>query len=238
MKAQKKSFAATSRYVKNMLTNCQKYLRHGRRGSLVISEDFTGVKAYGSQALLRVFNKYREEFDAAAREDTKILDDGNDSLDKAALPVTLSGGIADAFSALYASNEVPRLPFHLEVCNQWELMKFISKLIRVDIVEHGGKPVSKIAWGKHHSKPSFWPDDIAPWRHCKSPAHGQLHDFGMPFVEVMREAARRALTAKGVDWREHYDQNCDKEVQRRRLKYRGITLPDSGEGLGDIKVEQ
>ena len=236
MKAEKKSFAATSRYVKSMLTNCQKYLLHGRRGSLVISEDFTGVQAYGSQALLRVFSKYREEFDAAAREDTKILDDGNNSLDKAALPVICSGGIAEAFSALYASNEVPRLPFHLELCNQVELMKYISKLIRVDIVEHGGKPVSKIAWGKPRSKPSFWPDDIALWRHCKSPNHGQLHDFGMPFVEVMREAARRALTAKGIDWRDHYDQNCDKEVERRRLKHRGITLSDNV--VGDIKVEQ
>ena len=61
----------------------------------------------------------------------------------------------------------------------------------------------------------------------------------MPFVEVMREAARRALTAKGIDWRGHYDPNCDKEVERRRLKYRGITLADNVGGLvGDIKVEQ
>ena len=235
MKAQKKSFATSSRYVKSMLTNCQKYLLHGRRGSLVISQDFTGVKAYGSQALLRVFNKYREEFDAAAREDTKILDDGNNSLDKTALPVTCRGGITDAFSALYASNEVPRLPFHLEVCNQWELQVFISKLIRVDIVEHGGKPVSKINWGKARSKPSFWPEDIAPWLQCRSPAHGQMEDFGMPFVEVMREATRRALTAKGLDWREHYDPNCDREVERRRLKYRGLTQPANM--VGDIKVE-
>ena len=58
----------------------------------------------------------------------------------------------------------------------------------------------------------------------------------MPFVEVMREAARRALTAKGIDWRDHYDQNCDKEVERRRLKHRGITLSDNV--VGDIKVEQ
>ena len=235
MKAEKKSFATSSRYVKSMLTNCQKYLLHGRRGSLVISEDFTGVKAYGSQALLRVFNKYRAEFEAAAREDTKILDDGNNSLDKTALPVICKGGITDVFSALYASNEVPRLPFHLEVCNQRELVNFISKLIRVDIVEQGGKPVSMICWGKAHSKPSFWPEDIAPWRLCRSPIHGQVEDFGMPFAEVMREAARRALTAKGLDWREHYDQTCDRQVERRRLRHRGISLPDSGQG--EVKLE-
>ena len=122
-----------------------------------------------------------------------------------------------------------KLPFRLEICNcnEHELKDYVSKLIRVDIVEHEGKPVSRIAWGKSRGRPSFWPDNIALWDQCRSPNNSQEYDFGMPFVEVLKEAVKRALAAKGLDWREHYDKDCDKGVELRRMKSRGINLSDN-----------
>ena len=237
MPAQKQSFVMNSRYVRSMLNNSQKYMLRARRGCLVMSEDFTGLKAYGSQALLKVFNRHRAEFEAAAREDTKLLGNEDITLAKAALPATCSGGVSAALSALYRTNEVPRLPYQLVICNEPEMKGYLCKLIREDIVENGGRPTSRIAWGKPGCRPSFWPEDVAPWEYCRSPGHSQEYDFGMPFVEVMKEAARRALTAKGLDWREHYDKDCDKDVELRRLKSRGMHLDDMVDTKTDTQTE-
>ena len=234
-KAQKKTFAYSSRYMRSMLTNCEKYLLHAQRSSLVLAEDYTGLKAYGSQALLRVFNKHRAEFEAAAREDTKSLPDEDNA--KPPLPVMCRGGVSDTFSALYRANDVAKLPFHLDICNESDLRDYMSKMIRMDIVEQGGRPVSRIPWGKENECPTFWPNDIAPWRYCRSAGRSQDYDFGMPFVEVLREAARRALTAKGLDWREHYDKDCDKGVEFRRMKYRGMNLKENIIENSNIKTE-
>ena len=105
---------------------------------------------YGSQALLRVFDKHRAEFEDAVKEDTKVLRDEIISQAKAALPAVCSGGLSDACTALYKTKRVSKLPFRLEICNcnEHELKDYVSKLIRVDILEHEGKPVSRIAWGK------------------------------------------------------------------------------------------
>ena len=45
---------------------------------------------YRSQALLRVFDKHRAEFEDAVKEDTKVLRDENISQAKAALPAVCS----------------------------------------------------------------------------------------------------------------------------------------------------
>ena len=91
---------------------------------------------------------------------------------------------------------------------------------RRDIVERGGKLVSKISWGHPMFEPSFWPNNIAPWSKVTNIAHPQKEKFCMTMSEILKEAIKKRLEMKGLDYNEHVTENVNKITERNKERYR------------------
>ena len=94
------TFAQSSNYLKQAVSNVQKYTTKGKKGCLIIAWDHGGVNAYGSSNMKEIYEKYKQEFKISAMNDTKLLQD-EDQLDQIA---PRKG--EKIMSEFYSSNEV------------------------------------------------------------------------------------------------------------------------------------
>ena len=85
---------------------------------------------------------------------------------------------------------------------------------------------NRIFWGDYKYKPSFWPEDIAPWGLITNPNTAQKHKLKFPFVEILKIAVYRCLTSKGIDPRDHVKEDvCQKQI-RNKLRTRSLKTID------------
>ena len=85
---------------------------------------------------------------------------------------------------------------------------------------------TRIKWGHDEHKPSFWPDDIAPWGYICNPVHPQKYQFPVSITDILKIAVYRCLTAKGIDPREYVSEDvCQKQI-RNKLRNRSMKTLD------------
>ena len=85
---------------------------------------------------------------------------------------------------------------------------------------------NRIFWGDYKYKPSFWPEDIAPWGLITNPNTAQKHKLKFPFVEILKIAVYRCLMSKGIDPRSHVKEDvCQKQI-RNKLRTRSLKTID------------
>lgn len=93
-------------------------------------------------------------------------------------------------------------------------------------LQERGMLVTHIRWGDYKHKPSFWPEDITPWGLVSNPVHSQKYKLPFPFVEILKIAAYRCLTATGIDPRYHVKEDvCQKQI-RNKLRTRSLKTID------------
>ena len=68
----------------------------------------------------------KDEFKDAAKKDKLTLSDENENIAKSALLETSNNG---ALAALYKSNDVPVLPYRVDICNEDEITVYVLILI-------------------------------------------------------------------------------------------------------------
>lgn len=91
----------------------------GNKGCLIIAWDHGGVNTYGSSKMKEIYEIYKKEFKISVIRDTKCLQD-EDQLDQVA---SRSG--QNIMSDFYSSNDFALLHFHVDICNEAELKKWL-----------------------------------------------------------------------------------------------------------------
>ena len=71
----KKSYEDVSNYKIGSVKRVLQYIHNAKRGALVVFEENSGLIPHGTQNMTEVFEKYRVEFEIAARRDTLDLND-------------------------------------------------------------------------------------------------------------------------------------------------------------------
>ena len=114
---------------------------------------------------------------------------------------------------------------HLKRTFGFQLLDCLFPQIHRELQEQG-MLLSHIRWGDYKHKPSFWPEDICPWGLVSNPVHSQKFKLPFPFVEILKIAAYRCLTAKGIDPRYHVKEDvCQKQI-RNKLRTRSLKTID------------
>ena len=176
-----------------------KYINYGKKGALTIFDiGKAGLNCTGSKHLLEVFDKHKAEFEAAAKLDAKSLKD--ERPETAPPPLTTMPSALSNF--LNQPEKVKKLEQHLPIMVDKQLLEYLHPMIHRELQERG-MLASRMRWGDYKYKPSFWPEDIAPWGLIINPVTAQKHKLPFPFVEVLKIAVYRCLMAKGIDPRNH-----------------------------------
>ena len=166
---QKKSFASTQKMLKSALNGISKYSKHARRGFLIVVEDNTGLHKFGTRNLVTKYLETKccsrcsqeKSWEEAAMEDTKNLNSEESSDAVNVAPETLDG--QDILANLYQNNDIPKLPFPIDILSEKEAGAWLLPELKKDLVENGSKPVNRIIWGDEKFHPKCWADDIIPW---------------------------------------------------------------------------
>ena len=122
----------------------------------------------------------------------------------------------------------------------FQLIDYMYPLIHMEFQERG-MLAERIKWGNENHHPSFWPEDIAPWRFVNNPVHPQKYKFPFKIVEIMKIAVYRCLMSRGIDPRTHVREDVDEIVVRNKLRARSMkTLDEAYErfyGMFLLKTE-
>ena len=107
----------------------------------------------------------------------------------------------------------------------FQIHTYLIPLIHQDFQQRGTL-IPLIRWGDPRSKPSFWPEDIAPWKFISKPSTPQRHKLPLPAVEIFKIAIFRCLMAQGIDPREHVREDVDQKQLRNKLRTRSLKTLD------------
>ena len=215
----KKSFKTCKKYLFTSIKSSLMYINYGKMGALTIFDTGkAGLNCSGSKHLQEVFQKHKAEFEAAAKLDKKSLKD--ETLEVAPPPPKTQ---MSAFLKL--NTEVKKLEQHLPIMETQELMDYLYPLIHMEVQERGILN-TRIYWRDESYRPSFWPEDIAPWRHFCNPNQPQKYKFPFTMVQILKIAVYRCLMARGIDPREHVTEDLDQKLVRNKLRYRGMKTLD------------
>ena len=148
----KKSFAANQQMLRSALKGITKYSNSSRRGFFLLVEDNTGLHKYGTKNLTEKYSSTTfcqdclgtKTWVEAARADTRELnsedmDDVNDAAPKL--------GENDIIASLYEANDVPKLPYDVDLMSEKESRAWILPELKKDLVENGSRPINRIPWG-------------------------------------------------------------------------------------------
>ena len=107
----------------------------------------------------------------------------------------------------------------------FQLIDCLYPMIHRDLQERN-MLTTRIKWGHEEHRPSFWPDDIAPWGYICNPVHPQKYQFPVSITDILKIAVYRCLTAKGIDPREYVREDvCHKQI-RNKLRNRSLKTLD------------
>ena len=192
----KKPHQITNRYSEITFKNIYKYIISSRRAGLATIFGPCGITSYGSKNLQLVFKKYESEFLEACIEDTKGLNDEDRRVVEDFAPVSIDQD--NVMGAVLSMNEVPLLPWPLNIMNEHECVKYLLPELKKDIAENTGRTVSRIAWGSERDHPKCWADDLAPWCSVGNINHTQQTKFDVIMVDVLQETISRRIKMKGL----------------------------------------
>ena len=224
----KKSFANSQQMLKAALKAINKYSQGSRRGFLLLVEDNTGLHKFGTKHLAEKFvtttlcepcndNKSWTE---AARADTRDLNsEDNDDVNVAA-PTSIPE--KDFIAIMYENNEIPKLPYDVDLLSEKEARAWILPELKKDLVENGSRPVNRIVWGDENFHPKCWADDVVEWSKVSNLAQPQKQKLDIPIVKVLHATIKKRLKQKGIDPKKHIDEKNDKNVEERKKKTRGL----------------
>ena len=227
-KQPKKSFAKYQQMLKSALNGITKYSHNSRRGFILIVEDNTGLHKFGTKNLVEKFTKTKnciicekdDTWEEVARLDTREMnsEDIGDVLEAA----PKIGDNMDILASLYEANEVPKLPFAVDILTEKEAGAWLLPELKKDLVENGSKPVSRIGWGDEKFRPKCWAEDLAEWTTVSNISHPQKNKLKVPIVEVLKATIKNRLKQKNINPDDHVDSNLDKKKEKRKMMARGL----------------
>merc|ERR1740139_892834 len=108
--------------------------------------------------------------------------------------------------------------------NQKELITWLTPQFKLDIIEQGKRPMSRICWGKEDFEPKCWASNMGDWKLTANPKHPQINlPKDVNFVEVLKETVKNRLIEKGIfDESNHISRKYTKEMATRKKRKRGI----------------
>ena len=240
---QKKSFASTQNMLKSALNGMSKYSKHARRGFLVIVQDNTGLHRFGTKNLVDRFLESKscancvilQSWEDAAREDTKNLNSEEAEEAFNAAPAAVDG--PDILANLYQVNDVPKLPFAVEIMSEKEAGAWLLPELKKDLVENGSKPVNRINWGDEKFHPKCWADEIVPWHKVSNICHPQKIKLDVPICEALKASIKKRLKQKNIDPNQHIDEKADPIKAKRKKMVRGIHKSNNVEVVDPMENE-
>ena len=121
------------------------------------------------------------------------------------------------------STPMAKLPYPLKYMNSIELRIWLTNEIMRDVAMQGKKPPVKISWGNNSCTPSFWPEDLWPWKLIENPCGRQnKKPKGAPMLtRVMRKAIENRFKQLNIDHKTFVDPNYSKDVEIKRMRIRG-----------------
>ena len=225
---QKKSFAQSQQMLKAALKTINKYSQSARRGFLLLVEDNTGLHKFGTKNMAEKFVattlcdqcSETKSWTAAARADTRDLN--SEDIEEANVAAPVKNLDKDVIATMYETNEIPKLPYDVDLLSEKEARAWILPELKKDLVENGSRPVNRIVWGDENFHPKCWADDIVEWSKVSNLAHPQKQKLDIPIVKVLHATIKKRLQQKGIDPKKHVDEKNDKNVEERKKKTRGI----------------
>ena len=108
--------------------------------------------------------------------------------------------------------------------NQAQLLAYIVREIKLDYIEQGLLPVSKIPWGDPNFKPKCWADDVWEWSKIGNIRQKQTNkpDNGATIPEVMKASIKNRLKEKNIDEVDVISNEFTEEVKKKKNAIRGI----------------
>ena len=219
---QKKSFASTQNMLKSALNQIAKYSKHARRGFLVVVEDNTGLHKFGTRSLVKKYLDTKccqscsqdNSWEDASMEDTKNLNSEESTDAVSSAPVSVVG--QDILANLYKNNDIPKLPFPIEILSEKEAGAWLLPELKKDLVENGSKPVNRIIWGDEKFHPKCWADDIVPWEKVSNICHPQKVKLDVPINVALKASIRKRLEQNNINPDEHVDEKADQKKANRK----------------------
>ena len=226
----KRGFQHVRKYQQRCLVQSQKWILHGRRSCLVIFHDKSGVHAYGTKKMKDIFNDVRDQFQKAALEDTRNLSDIDTAVVEETVP---ENSHADIVTNMYQSNFIKKLDCHLPLMSEEQVMKVLRPCLRMEICKKTGVAITNIKWQDEAHETDMWPKCGILWKDFGNPSQKQTEDFRKNSqknaCEVMKEAVILFMMSRGIDVRNHVDQD-EKDV-RKKLRARGLKTLDEAYDL-------
>ena len=223
---QKKSFAQSQQMLKAALKTINKYSQSARRGFLLLVEDNTGLHKFGTKNMAEKFVATTlcdqcseiKSWSAAARADTRDLN--SEDVEEAIVAAPLD---KDVIATMYETNEIPKLPYDVDLLSEKEARAWILPELKKDLVENGSRPVNRIVWGDENFHPKCWADEIVEWSKVSNLAHPQKQKLDIPIVKVLHATIKKRLQQKGIDLKNMLMRKMIKMWRRERRKQEVFT---------------
>ena len=97
--------------------------------------------------------------------------------------------------------ELPLLPCPVDLMNQAQLLAYIVPQIKLDYIEQGLPPMSKIPWGDATFKPKCWADDVWEWSKIGNIRQKQQNkpENGATIPDVLKASIKNRLMEKNIN---------------------------------------
>ena len=133
---------------------------------------------------------------AAARADTRDLN--SEDIEEATVAAPVKNLDKDVIATMYETNEIPKLPYDVDLLSEKEARAWILPELKKDLVENGSKPVNRIIWGDENFHPKCWADEIVEWSKVSNLAHPQKQKLDIPIVKVLHATIKKDYNKKGL----------------------------------------
>ena len=209
-----------------------KFSKKNKRGFFLVWNDDTGLRHFGSPSMVSKFEETIkcESCEKYSWEEASKLDTIKLAKNEFEFGVGGNNSSEDLLKAVYENDkvEMPLLPCPVDLMNQAQLLTYIIPELKLDYIEQGLLPVSKIPWGDPKFKPKCWADDIWEWSKIGNIRQKQATkpDNGATIPDVLKATIKNRLKEKNI---ENPDEYISKEFSaqdlRKKHAIRGIKKP-------------
>ena len=198
-----------------------KFSKKNKRGFFLVWNDDTGLRHFGSPSMVKKFEETikcesceKNSWEEASKLDTLKLAKNEFEFD-----VGGNNSTEDILKAVYENDkvEMPLLPCPVDLMNQAQLLTYIIPELKLDYIEQGLLPVSRIPWGDPKFKPKCWAEDIWEWSKIGNIRQKQATkpDNGATIPDVLKATIKNRLKEKNI---ENPDEYISKEFSAQDLK--------------------
>ena len=198
-----------------------KFAKKNKRGFFLVWNDDTGLRHFGSPSLVEKFQETIkcESCDKVSWEEASKLDTLKLAKNEFEFDVGVDNCTEDILKAVYENDkvEMPLLPCPVDLMNQAQLLSYVIPELKLDYIEQGLLPVSKIPWGDPKFKPKCWADDVWGWSKIGNIRQKQATkiDNGATIPDVLKATIKNRLREKNI---ENPDEYISKEFSVQDLK--------------------